>query len=577
MDKENHQNETQNLIEVRKQSQLEYLVKILELGEAIDDESRFNLLRPINTGAQGRGNSSNEQFINQKRDKIQNQLDEVKNVEEKLAKDEQERWRLQKVLKTKKQNKNRDVKQLHESKRIPKERAKNKVELEISRMTDKLNKIYTSILELKEKQGEMEDIDVKQQNKMLEGLTNDLEFTKMYMFHQQLTKLVKHVNAQGDSNDHNFSKKRSENLIRKEARSLAFHVAGYTIRNIRFRYVLEYFQDKGFNWNDYKQVKNDTDEEQKRKNDAMESWMKENLKDYEKEMFTDVKNWLKDETFDYDNQMSGDTIYVDDISTSNKYYETKCTDVKFVLKKVLDNDSRGLQQTEVLTLLAFINSKEEYDVPFSLLLKCLPKMMELNAAQSDKLYELASDDVCLIENAELRKTELPNNSAQGYIKLDEKLGKKLKDALAKHQDIFESIKEEKGELTEILNELLKKQNDTQEQNPNTQEQDPEEYCGICHDELSNRNKETIECGHSFHQICIRKYLDYQAQNKKPMNCPICRATINKPLVSIQEDGKEYGKDYCEFIEGGADDAVDDSSTPTSSDVEEALDIEGMEI
>jgi len=124
MDKENHQNETQNLIEVRKQSQLEYLVKILELGEAIDDESRFNLLRPINTGAQGRGNSSNEQFINQKRDKIQNQLDEVKNVEEKLAKDEQERWRLQKVLKTKKQNKNRDVKQLHESKRIPKERAK---------------------------------------------------------------------------------------------------------------------------------------------------------------------------------------------------------------------------------------------------------------------------------------------------------------------------------------------------------------------------------------------------------------------------------------------------------------------
>jgi hypothetical protein len=52
----------------------------------------------------------------------------------------------------------------------------------------------------------------------------------------------------------------------------------------------------------------------------------------------------------------------------------------------------------------------------------------------------------------------------------------------------------------------------------------DEECVICLDMLNNRVCCSLECGHTMHDDCLKKYVSYNDENGE--HCPICQ----QPLV-----------------------------------------------
>lgn len=75
-------------------------------------------------------------------------------------------------------------------------------------------------------------------------------------------------------------------------------------------------------------------------------------------------------------------------------------------------------------------------------------------------------------------------------------------------------------------------------------------CCICMEVLTNTNRTTTECGHTFHSSCIFRNLCERIE------CPMCR----KELVEPEKDDDEYSIDE----EDGDDDDDDDDSVDSDA-------------
>jgi hypothetical protein len=47
-------------------------------------------------------------------------------------------------------------------------------------------------------------------------------------------------------------------------------------------------------------------------------------------------------------------------------------------------------------------------------------------------------------------------------------------------------------------------------------------CSIC---IDSGNLKILECGHSFHELCIENWVETCYKENNPMECPICRSEL----------------------------------------------------
>lgn len=65
-------------------------------------------------------------------------------------------------------------------------------------------------------------------------------------------------------------------------------------------------------------------------------------------------------------------------------------------------------------------------------------------------------------------------------------------------------------------------------------------CTICLDPLQSKSISALGCQHPFHTICIADYKKQKEKENKKVDCPICRAVHQGPLVTITQDTKQDG-------------------------------------
>lgn len=75
----------------------------------------------------------------------------------------------------------------------------------------------------------------------------------------------------------------------------------------------------------------------------------------------------------------------------------------------------------------------------------------------------------------------------------------------------------------------------------------EENCSICLDPLKNKKKQVfLNCGHVFHEKCVREWVEKQFNEKKYGDCPNCRDTII-PIINIDYDsGSDTSSLYSDY-------------------------------
>jgi hypothetical protein len=90
-------------------------------------------------------------------------------------------------------------------------------------------------------------------------------------------------------------------------------------------------------------------------------------------------------------------------------------------------------------------------------------------------------------------------------------------------------------------------------------------CAICLNRLDAASPSTLtetSCGHTYHQTCLKTWLNVQT------TCPCCRTTLRQPSLITSID-VEYD-DICEFYYDQVEydyDQVDDYEDLTDSDLE----------